>query len=63
MFSDEILLDSDFCNMFSDLNTQDTKIDVDELYNKIIKQIGKKHCINKVRGDLYNDKSIFRWNM
>ena len=46
MFSDEILLDSDFCNMFSDLNTQDTKIDVDELYNKIIKQIGKKPCIH-----------------
>lgn len=47
MYSDEILLDSDFCNMFSDLNTQDTKIDVDELYNKIIKQIGKKPCIHK----------------
>ena len=48
MFSDEILLDSDFCNMCSDLNTQDTKIDVDELYNKIIKQIGKKPCIHTI---------------
>ena len=47
MYSDEILLDSDFCNMFYDLNTQDTKIDVDELYNKIIKQIGKKPCLHK----------------
>lgn len=47
MYSDEILLDSDFCNMFTELNTQNTKIDVDELYDKIIKQIGKKPCIHE----------------
>lgn len=60
MYSDEILLDSDFCNMFSDLNTQDTKIDVDELYRKIINQIGKKPCIHKyiVESELLSNNYI-----
>lgn len=51
MHSDEILLDNDFCNMFSNLNTPETKIDVNELYNKIISKIGKRPCIHKYIAD------------
>lgn len=51
MYSDEVLLDNDFCNMFHELNKSDSKINVDELYNKMILQIGKKPCIHKYIAD------------
>ena len=51
MYCDEVLLDNDFCNMFHELNKPDSKINVDELYSKIILQIGKKPCIHKYIAD------------
>ncbi len=47
MYFDEVLLDNDFCNMFHELNIPGSKINIDELYNKMIEQIGKKPCIHK----------------